>query len=174
MERSRVHHYMGMLRGLGVLVWLCATYFCSGLTGTRYSTWHSQPEPHPAHLSKLASFDQPFFFFSISLCVPLPIVPFSLASLCLSGSVRQCSHLFFTFHLLSVLSIVSVVLNFVLSPFPLVFNVLAMHHAPNQPSWKPPGHYRPLLLNIQLVFNERLLLSSTLPPSPSHISYSQT
>lgn len=114
------------------------------------------------------------FFFFISLCVPLPIVPFSLASLCLSGSVRQCSHLFFTFHLLSVLSIVSVVLNFVLSPFPLVFNVLAMHHAPNQPSWKPPGRYRPLLLNIQLVFNERLLLSSTLPPSPSHISYSQT
>lgn len=123
-ERSRVHHYMGMLRGLGVLVWLCATYFCSGSTGARYCTWHSQPEPHPAHLSKLASFDQLFFFLFISLCVPLPTVPFSLASLCLSGSIRQCSHLFFTFHLPSVLSIVSVVLDFVLSPFPLAFNVL--------------------------------------------------
>lgn len=65
-----------------------------------------------------------FFFLFISLCVPLPTVPFSLASLCLSGSIRQCSHLFFTFHLPSVLSIVSVVLDFVLSPFPLAFNVL--------------------------------------------------
>lgn len=69
---------------------------------------------------------RPTIFFLISLCVPLPTVPFSLGSLCLSASVRQCSHLCFTFHLPSVLSTVSVVLNFALSPFPLVFNVLAI------------------------------------------------
>lgn len=49
-------------------------------------------------------------------------VSVSFVSLCLGGSVLQYSDFSFACHLPSILSIVYVVPNFVLSPFPFVFN----------------------------------------------------
>lgn len=100
--------------------------------------------------------------FYLLLCPSTHTFPVCFVSLCLSGSVLQCSdfflHLPFTQY--------SKVPNLILSPSLISFNGLASDVTMylNQPSGKPPGHYGSLLHNIQLVFNERLLLSDTLSP----------
>lgn len=168
-EKRNVHLHVGMLRGLGVLVWLCVTYFCPWSTGAYYWTWHNWPLH--AYLSTFASFDHSF------LSPPVSLGLLSFCLLCLTLPRWLCSLVFWFFLCLpstkySKHSVCGSKLCSLSFPPCFQWRDQWFHRAPNQPSWKAPGHYRPLLPNIQLVFDESLPVQH-LPPSPSHSFYAR-
>lgn len=151
-ERRNVHLHMSMLWGLGF-----CTYLCPWSTGT------ANQNPFPVHLSTFASFDHSFLSPPVSSTHTFPV---SFVSLCLNGSVFQCSgfflHLSFAYY--SKFSFSDSKPSSLSLPYWFQWFGQWCQHVPTQPSWKLSGHCRSLLPNIQLVFNERLLLFDSLSP----------
>lgn len=121
-ERGRVHLHTGMLRVLGIWMWLCGAHFCPLLTRPYCHIWHSSWSAPPC-----PSFCIWFLWhhpFLIS-CVPLP-THFLSASVPYFAQVVLFSRVL-TFSLPSIypLSLVSVVPTFFLSSSILVFYSVA-------------------------------------------------